>query len=342
MGDEKGKGRANDPQDSSHQDNKATAQGPSEASFFSRVKSSAVGLASSTFSAPNSDELNHGRAALLAGSTKSTQAGTSSSSSWAESSHSIGQTFGSEVSRPSGFRNEVGDQIFDFSSFLEGDSFDFSQNDSLPPKQRLGDDLFAPTQDAFLRDSMNVAWSKAEREQKRNAYLTVREQEGMDGDDVLAILRNPSAMDEDLESYPNADDLSTHLTPEQISKIKSITSNLFPRIHTHIAPPADHPLNLYPDLDTSVARATSQLQLDTNNDDLYASLSQSNDAEEARRTLMQQWEGVLTGYTDEVWGDLSPLVKEARQEVETMNEEGSYIQPKALRRLGLILNHLQK
>ncbi|TEY75940.1 hypothetical protein BOTCAL_0062g00150 [Botryotinia calthae] len=61
------------------------------------------------------------------------------------------------------------------------------------------------------------------------------------------------------------------------------------------------------------------------------------------------WEGVLKGYTDEVWGGLLPLVREAREEFKTEeeksdgdkeggNEKGNL---KALRRLGSVLGHLR-
>lgn len=57
----------------------------------------------------------------------------------------------------------------------------------------------------------------------------------------------------------------------------------------------------------------------------------------------EQWEGVLTRYTDEVWGGLLPLVREARREVEGMRKGGESGAEKsvALRRLGAILGHLQ-
>ncbi|KAK8903160.1 hypothetical protein QC760_008643 [Botrytis cinerea] len=61
------------------------------------------------------------------------------------------------------------------------------------------------------------------------------------------------------------------------------------------------------------------------------------------------WEGVLKGYTDEVWGGLLPLVREAREELKAEeeksdggkgggNEKGNL---KALRRLGAVLGHLR-
>ncbi|TGO81124.1 hypothetical protein BPOR_1337g00020 [Botrytis porri] len=67
------------------------------------------------------------------------------------------------------------------------------------------------------------------------------------------------------------------------------------------------------------------------------------------------WEGVLRGYTDEVWGGLLPLVREAREELggeeegegekrdgDGEGEEGKEMgNLKALRRLGAVLGHLR-
>ncbi|TGO30149.1 hypothetical protein BPAE_0007g00260 [Botrytis paeoniae] len=59
------------------------------------------------------------------------------------------------------------------------------------------------------------------------------------------------------------------------------------------------------------------------------------------------WEGVLKGYTDEVWGGLIPLVREAREELKVEEEKGDGGEGKekgnlkALRRLGAVLGHLR-
>lgn len=41
---------------------------------------------------------------------------------------------------------------------------------------------------------------------------------------------------------------------------------------------------------------------------------------EAGQIWLEQWNRVLTGYTDEVWGDLGSLVEEARTEVTRMKD----------------------
>lgn len=45
-----------------------------------------------------------------------------------------------------------------------------------------------------------------------------------------------------------------------------------------------------------------------------------NEPAEAGQIWLEQWNRVLTGYTDEVWGDLGSLVEEARSEVAQMRD----------------------
>ncbi|KAF5870750.1 uncharacterized protein Bfra_009303 [Botrytis fragariae] len=67
----------------------------------------------------------------------------------------------------------------------------------------------------------------------------------------------------------------------------------------------------------------------------------------AKEEWKSDWEGVLKGYTDEVWGGLIPLVREAREELKVEEEKGDGGEGKetgnlkALRRLGAVLGHLR-
>ncbi|TGO55503.1 hypothetical protein BCON_0091g00190 [Botryotinia convoluta] len=69
--------------------------------------------------------------------------------------------------------------------------------------------------------------------------------------------------------------------------------------------------------------------------------------EKAKEEWKSDWEGVLRGYTDEVWGGLLPLVREAREELKVEEEKGDGGEGKqrgnlkALRRLGAVLGHLR-
>ncbi|KAK3362844.1 hypothetical protein B0T25DRAFT_444735 [Lasiosphaeria hispida] len=70
----------------------------------------------------------------------------------------------------------------------------------------------------------------------------------------------------------------------------------------------------------------------------------TGDQEEAWQTWVGQWSRVLTGYQDEVWGDLGSLVHEARVEVEELEQLSTNKKPPlptALLRLRAILGHLR-
>ncbi|KAI1421036.1 hypothetical protein F5Y12DRAFT_64156 [Xylaria sp. FL1777] len=69
-----------------------------------------------------------------------------------------------------------------------------------------------------------------------------------------------------------------------------------------------------------------------------------SDAAEARDIWFSLWANVLSSYTDEVWGDLGPLVAAARQElrsVPTSPEEATPNSLNAVRRLQQILAHVR-
>ena len=71
----------------------------------------------------------------------------------------------------------------------------------------------------------------------------------------------------------------------------------------------------------------------------------ATDPIEARDLWVKQWQHVLSDYTDEVWGDLGPLVDEARQEVEEASARKSDAtgppEMTALRRLRQVLSHIR-
>ncbi|KAJ2983756.1 hypothetical protein NQ176_g450 [Zarea fungicola] len=73
----------------------------------------------------------------------------------------------------------------------------------------------------------------------------------------------------------------------------------------------------------------------------------------AHTAWLQQWHDVLSSYTDEVWGDLGSLAKDARQEIEEIEARISYTETdmetdtrtpesKALERLRQILSHVRR
>ncbi|KAH9883729.1 hypothetical protein F4778DRAFT_765393 [Xylariomycetidae sp. FL2044] len=68
------------------------------------------------------------------------------------------------------------------------------------------------------------------------------------------------------------------------------------------------------------------------------------DEKEASQIWFGQWQDVLSSYTDEVWGDLSPLAGKARQELEALDGSRPVqtSELKALRRLRQILLHVRE
>ncbi|KAI0436013.1 hypothetical protein F4803DRAFT_543596 [Xylaria telfairii] len=84
-----------------------------------------------------------------------------------------------------------------------------------------------------------------------------------------------------------------------------------------------------------------------NNSDENQQLAQHlglSNAAEARDIWFSQWDDVLSSYTDEVWGDLSPLVMAARQELKAISatpEGATGNGLNALRRLQQILAHVR-
>lgn len=64
--------------------------------------------------------------------------------------------------------------------------------------------------------------------------------------------------------------------------------------------------------------------------------------EYAQDVDVQPWLQILNSYHDEVWGDMLPLVKQAREELEPDDNDGQSLQDKpAVRRLQMLIGHLK-
>jgi len=315
MSGEKGKGRARGDEDGDK------GQPDEQPSMLSRVAASATGLTRSAFASPNNNELNERAAAALADSGKG-QVGqafsSSGSSAWAESSKAPQQNIG-QASSASSFRvghNEehIRQSENEFSSFLDG-------IDSFTPSEDAAVGHFAI---GGLGDDLGEAWRRSvpasNLPSHKPVYGSVAEQQALDGEEVLAILSQNGTMGETFEPPQEDENYDWGLSAEQLSQLRAMTKDLFPPIQAHGAIDPDHPLNLAPNFESAYGQPL-----------------------EGSDEWREQWDGVLNRYTDEVWGGLLPLVKEARQEVEDLrNNPSSTEQPKALRRLGAILGHLRK
>lgn len=346
MNDGKGKGRASNLDDSNK--HSIDDQSPhSSSSILERVTASAVGLAHNAFAAPTSNELSDAASAALINTGKSRQLG-GSSGSWAESSRAnqqTGLTTSQGQSLPSiraGHREEhIRDAESEFSSFLDGiDSFTPSSEPYSHEGSSQGHALGRPLEHANERKN-------TPSDQARQAlYNTMDEQQQHDGDAVLSILSHPSATTDELEALPVEEGaLNWDLTDQEISRLRMVVDELFPPPDQHISMSVEHPLNLIPGMISTPATSDPVPFIDATLDESYKPSSQDVPRNTARQIWMEQWEGVLLRYTDEVWGNLLPLVVEAREEIKVIKEDclgATMEQSKALRRLRLVLDHVRK
>ncbi|KAL2157429.1 hypothetical protein VTH06DRAFT_6121 [Thermothelomyces fergusii] len=165
--------------------------------------------------------------------------------------------------------------------------------------------------------------------------LSVADQEARDGADVVALLSRDGDFDSIFEHVDEPllrSDLSTLRRALFENEANSGNSSLIAW---------DNVLNFIPEYLRTPTEAAPAIEPD---DQLSAHLGTVT-PNEAWQTWMSQWSRVLTSYQDEVWGDLSALVDEARTEVKRMEEvklgEKPPV-PTALLRLRAILSHLRE
>jgi hypothetical protein len=162
----------------------------------------------------------------------------------------------------------------------------------------------------------------------------VSEQEKLDGAAVVSLLDGHSnELDVVLvgSHEPIAEVDDDALTPEAAAKLREA---LFSDNSAFTGPRLDDLLNFNPgflDQPGPEAELERQLYLGT------------RDTDQARSSWLQQWGNVLAGYTEHVWGDLEPLIIEARREVEESKAQGPGIvsETKALDRLRQVLAHIR-
>lgn len=147
-----------------------------------------------------------------------------------------------------------------------------------------------------------------------------REQAESDGADVIQLLSMP-------EQEPNYSDFDELLSEQEAARLREA---LF--ANGALQPRWDPMLNFSPDFIMDPTRSQEA-----------KSLMGTEDGTVARDLWLKQWQTVLGSYTDEVWGDLGSLVKEAREEIGTMVSHTDTRSPesKALDRLRQILAHVR-
>lgn len=318
MSDGKGKARASGKGDENETSLKVDAKQPPPISAIGRVFDSAKGLAGNAFfGAPNSNELNERTSSASAIGGKAPQSTSSRSSAWAESSRAANayDDSSSRIGPGATFRSSTEQHAAsveaEFSDFLNGIPSFQSFDEFLHPDPYLN--AYHDNQPA-----KNTAGAVYEYPQ---ASYTVEEQEARDGQEVLNLLSDPrSQIDEETDVYngqKEEEPILWQMTDLQRAQWHERLRTDFPDTGGRTAPTVDHSMYLIPSYETI--------------------------SEDEIQQWLDQWRDVFTRYTDEVWGNLLPIVKEARVEVEKIQEQPlSSERPRALRRLGMILGHLRQ
>ncbi|KAI2625130.1 hypothetical protein GGS21DRAFT_308977 [Xylaria nigripes] len=163
-------------------------------------------------------------------------------------------------------------------------------------------------------------------DQTRTSHVTHGVAAAMnDGSEVVNLLET-QLIEEDYD-----DDYRLHITAEEVSALRKALFGDKPSTGTGW----NDVLNFVPDFISHGDGAPAYRQL--------ANHLGVSDTAEARDVWFAQWGDVLSSYTDEVWGDLGPLVAAARQEIQRISNspEGTTHQLNAVRRLQQILTHMR-
>ncbi|CAK7263251.1 hypothetical protein SEPCBS57363_000457 [Sporothrix epigloea] len=236
-----------------------------------------------------------------------------------------------------------------FAEFLDGADIDMS----LPSEPSTG--LDEGNNDHL--SSMGSTWAihqTSSQTIQEHALLSqppsaVAEQESRDGAAVVDLL----AADGPPEEEPDLGDIE--LAEDEIAALKRV---LFGEENgnTNAARTTnqnwDNVLNLIPDFirpnsrgcyEEDSGNVTLSTGEATKSRHTQAIMGLSHSSESSRHWL-SQWHDVLTRYDDEVWGGLSPLVAQAREEVDRLQQSAPNnvpVETKALDRLRQILGHLR-
>ncbi|OIW34794.1 hypothetical protein CONLIGDRAFT_25733 [Coniochaeta ligniaria NRRL 30616] len=305
----KGKGKGKERDEGVPSTRRASDPHEEDGSLMSRIANSTVGLANSMLSGVPSNSI----LASAVSEKGSTSAAAGSRPDHAESSVQFRPdiTTGSQPFRSAQVQGHVAEEEAAFSDFL----------DSTPVFQPAG-----PSDVEAVRQPSGTANTQlAPLDHGPTTYSSVSEQERHDGAAVVSLLM-------DTNEY-----LPDHLEDGILSagEKESLRKALFGQASDVQRQDVDwnHVLNFIPEY----------LRHEEQSVDSYLDTGLSDPAE-AWQAWVGQWEDVLTRYDDEVWGDLGSLVKEARQEVEQLEQvrqDEPAPETPALRRLRAILGHLR-
>lgn len=187
-----------------------------------------------------------------------------------------------------------------------------------------------------------------------------------DGAAVVSLLNDPEfSIDDplayhDIYGYKSAatDPFLPPITSQQLDLYTKIKAQL-PQPPIHRAPAPTNPLNLLPNFDQlssntngrsgnsatttlHVGESYTYLTPDTTNTSSQGEASSGQSSEGTKAHLLQ-WLDVLNRYQDDVWGDMLPLVQDARKEIEQTkyNNSDEVHEGPAIRRLAMVFAHLK-
>jgi hypothetical protein len=150
-----------------------------------------------------------------------------------------------------------------------------------------------------------------------------------DGEAVRQLLSDPNFVamadvyDVD-EPLPASDLFPANFSAEEQDAVEKIRADL-PSAPVHRGVPLESAMNLLPNVDL--------LELDPIDEDNLQPAAR-------RKRLLDEWSSVLGSYTDDVWGDLLPTIREVREDIEEARR-GAVLNDKALARLRMVLNHMR-
>ncbi|KAK4459353.1 hypothetical protein QBC42DRAFT_274644 [Cladorrhinum samala] len=286
-------------------------------STLSRIAQSAVSLPSSLLSGPSGAELTIGGN----GKGEASHAGQSLARA-GESSVQIRPNFTTGGSiKPGHVQEHIAQEEASFAAFLDSDDVPM-----LSEPGRL--------EDAWKSTSTPVHPAEASpvSSTNRQPSQSVMDQMAADGADVVALLSTNDHSEPDFVT----DDAISHGDLSNLRK--ALFGDGADGHGTSSGIPWDNVLNFIPEYLHPQGAGAMQ-----HSDDLPLHLGTA-DAGEAWDTWVSQWSRVLTDYQDEVWGDLSALVDEARHEIKKMEDVKpgqKPVEPAALLRLRAILGHLR-
>ncbi|KAK1725819.1 uncharacterized protein BDZ83DRAFT_751454 [Colletotrichum acutatum] len=197
--------------------------------------------------------------------------------------------------------------------------------------QAVLDDLSQPQRSAEAQESNSGTVLVSEYSQymplSAGTKSDFQKQEVKDGQGVVELLDSLELDDFDV----NGDDLQTYISPEEELSLRRA---LFDEKHKEPAFNWASLLDFQPHF--------------LNGDDPSELLQHFGvaDVQQARAMWMESWNDVLTSYTDEVWGDLGSLARQAHQEIEEARGDGTetttgHGEMQALQRLRQILAHVR-